>query len=390
MRNALDRYAGIAALTIALTLAATARAEEGVTATEIKIGTMGALTGPFANIIVPQFNGIETVFDEVNAAGGIHGRKLKLVREDDECLPSKGVGAVKKLIYEEKPFMIVGGGCSNAALAQKPEVIAAKIPWVVTAATADGLTEPVNPYVYTSMSTAWSEVYGMLQYAIDQKKTRIAVIWQPDAWGKARIEPLREALKSKNITPVMIEEVATEPADLTPSALKLKALNPDAILMLTFPKAAVPFLRDSMKIGLQTLFIGSSPLVEIDQIAKGAGSPDAVKNLRIIAAPGFGVDDPQLASWKAKVEKRFGDRFNLYHMFGIAGGQFVVEALKRAGPDLTRDKIMTVMSTLETKVDPYAASLKCSPMDHQCHKTLGIFALQDGRVAGVGSTTPSR
>ena len=390
MSESYSKCFSIAALTVALAISQAARAEEGVTAAEIKIGTMGALTGPFAGIIVPQFNGIEVVFDEVNAAGGINGRKLTLVREDDECLPSKGVGAVKKLIYEIKPFMIVGGGCSNAALAQKPEVISAKIPWVVTAATADALTEPVSPYVYSSMSTAWSEVYGMLQYAIDQKKTRIAVVWQPDAWGKARIEPLREAFKSKNITPVMIEEVATEPVDLTPTALKLKAANPDAVLMLLFPKATVPFLRDSLKVGFQSLFIGSSPLVEIDQIAKGAGRPEAVSNMRVLAAPGFGVDDPRLAKWKARIEKRFGDRFNLYHMFGIAGGQFVVEALKRAGPDLTREKILEVMSTLEVEVDPYAGPLKCSPTDHQCHKTLGIFALKDGRVTGVGSTIPTR
>jgi branched-chain amino acid transport system substrate-binding protein len=368
----------------------TANAQDGITSTTIKIGTMGALSGPLSPIIVPQFNAIEAVFEEANAAGGIHGRKILFVREDDECLPSKGVGAVRKLIHEVKPFIIVGGGCSNSGIAQKPEIIAAKIPWIITAATADALSEPANPYIYTSMSTAWSETYGMLQYAIDQGKTRIAVVWQPDAWGKARLEPLKEALKKKGITPIAIEEVAVEPSDLTPTALKLKALNPDAVLMLLFPKAAVPFLRDSAKIGLQPLSIGGSPLVEIDQIAKGAGRADTVKNVRVVAAPGFGVDDPQVAKWKERIEKRFGDRFNLYHLFGVAGGQFAVEALKKAGPNPTREKIMEVMSNLQTKVDVYAGPIKCTPTDHQCHKTLGIFALVDGRVSGVGSTTPTR
>jgi branched-chain amino acid transport system substrate-binding protein len=387
----LDRrlIAGFVALAAA-GFAAPAHAEEGITKDTIKIGTMGALTGPLAPIIVPQFNGIQLVFEEVNAAGGIHGRKIVYVREDDECLPSKGVGAVKKLIHEEKPFMIVGGGCSNAAIAQKPEIIAAKIPWIITAATADSLTEPVHPYIFSSMSAAWTEVYGMLQLAIDEKKTRIAVVWQSDAWGKARIEPLREALKAKGVTAIAIEEIAVEPADVTPTALKIKAANPDAVLLLLFPKAGVPFLRDSFKVGLQPMMIGPSPLVEIDQLAKGAGSADAVKSVRIIAAPGYGVDDPQVAQWKSKVEKRFGDRFNLYHLFGIAGGQFAVEALRRAGPDPTREKIIQAMATLEAKSDVYAGPFKCTPTDHQCHKTLGIFALKDGRVSGVGLTTPTR
>ncbi len=380
----------VTGLSVALAAGGVARAEDGITDDTIKIGTMGALTGPLANIIVPQFNGIEVVFEEANATGGIHGRKIVFVREDDECLPSKGVGAVKKLIFEDKPFMIVGGGCSNAAIAQKPEIAAAKIPWVVTTATADSLTEPVNPYIYASMSAAWTEVYGMLQFALDQGKTRIAVIWQPDAWGKGRIDALKEALQRKNITPVAIEEVPVEPADLTPTALKLKALNPDAVIMVVFPKAAVPFLRDSMKIGWSPLTVGSSPLVEIDQIAKGAGSPNAITNFRVVAAPGYGVDDPKIAKWKTAIEKRFGDRFNLYHLFGISGGQFVVEALKRAGRDITREKIVQVMSTMEVQTDTYAGPLKCTPQDHQCHKTLGIFALQDGRVTGIGKTMPSK
>jgi len=365
-------------------------AEEGITPTTIKIGTMVALTGPLSPLFIPQVNGTQIVFDEVNAAGGIHGRKIEYVREDDECLPAKGVGAIKKLIYEVKPFIIVGGGCSNAAIAEKPEIIAAKIPWIITASTADGLTDPVNPYIFSSISPAWTEAYGILQLAIDEKKQRIAVVYQTDAWGKARIEPLRDALKKKGVVAVAMEEVSPEPTDLTPTALKIQAATPDVVLMLLYPKAAVPFLRDSFKIGLKPTMVGVSPLLEIDQIAKGAGGPETVANFRVLGAAGFAPDDAQVAQWKAKIEKRFGDRFNLYHLQGIAGGQFAVEALRRAGPDPTREKILSAMSTLEAKADTYAGAFKCTPTDHQCQKTLGVFALKDGRITGVGQTTPTR
>jgi branched-chain amino acid transport system substrate-binding protein len=388
MHKQLPRIMGTSLL--ALGLATAAHAQEGITASTIKIGSMVALTGPLAPLFIPQANGTQIVFDEVNAAGGIYGRKIEYVKEDDECLPAKGVGAVKRLLYEVKPFMIVGGGCSNAAIAQKPEIIEAKIPWIITASTADGLTEPVNPYIFSSIPPAWTEAYGILQMALDEKKTKIAVIVQTDAWGKARIEPLREALKKKGVTPVAIEEVSPEPTDLTPTALKLKALNPDAVLMLLYPKAAVPYLRDAFKVGLTPLSIGASPLLEIDQIAKGAGGPDTVKNFRVVGAAGFAADDPQVAQWKAKVEKRFGDRFNLYHLQGIAGGQFAVAALKKAGPNPTREKIIEAMATLEGRADTYAGPWKCTPTDHQCQKTLGVFALKDGRVSAVGNTTPTR
>src|SRR5690606_10574498 len=130
------------ALSFFLLMAHPAVADEvGVTADEIKIGGIGALTGPQAGVIIPQLNGVQAVFDEANSAGGIHGRKIVYVKQDDKCLPSEGVGAVKKLIYDEEPFMIVGGGCSNAAIAQKPEIVNAEIPWVIVASTADSLTE---------------------------------------------------------------------------------------------------------------------------------------------------------------------------------------------------------------------------------------------------------
>jgi len=388
------KLAGWASLTAAALLlgAGGLRAETGVTADSIKIGGMGPLTGPLSNLVLPSLNAIETVFEEVNKAGGVHGRKLIYIKEDDECLPAKGVGAVKKLIHEVQPFMVLGGGCSNAALAQKPEIVEAKIPWVIVASTADSLTEPPNPYIFTTMSAAWMEVYGQLQHALDQGKKRIAIAWQPDAWGKARIEPLKQAFAKNGIEPVAIEEVAVEPTDLTATALKLQQANADAVMMLLFPKAGIPFLRDTMKFGFQPLSVGGSPLAEVDIIAKGVGSPDAVKNFRAVAPAGYGADDAQVANWKALVEKKFpNDRFSVVHMFGISAAQFTVEALRKVGPEPTREKLIQVMANLSLQTDTYAGPLKCTPEDHQCHRVLGIFALnKDGRVSGVGKATPVR
>jgi len=383
---------GLLAAALALgTGAAQAQPVVGVTKDTIKVGGFGAMTGPLSNLVAPQLNGVQAVFEEANEAGGVHGRKIVYVKEDDECLPSKGVGAVKKLIHEIQPFMIVGGGCSNAAIAQKPEIVDAKIPWVIVGSTADSLTEPADPYIFTSMSAAWMEVYGMLQHAIDQGKKRVAVVWQPDAWGKARIEPMYAALKKANIEPVLVEEIAVEPTDLTATVLKLQAAKADAVMLILFPKAAVPYLRDAYKFGFQPLSVGGSPLGEIDVIAKGTGTADAVSNLRSLAAAGYAADDPHVAKWKAIIEKRFpGDRFNVLHMFGISAGQFALEALRKAGPEPTREKVIQVLSTMTMQTDTYSGPLRCVPGDHQCHKTLGVFALKDGRVAAVGKTEPKR
>ena len=380
-----------ALLAAALCTSTAAFAEDGVTKDQITIGGMGPMTGPLAMLVRPALHGVEAVFEEVNDAGGIHGRKLVYVIEDDECLPSKGVGAIKKLIHEVKPFMIVGGGCSNASIAQRPEIIDAKIPWLIVASTADKLTEPAHPYIFTSQLAAWMEVYGLLQHAIDQGKKKIGVIWQGDAWGTARIEPMREALKSKGITAVVVEEVAIEPTDLTPTVLKMQAAGADAVILLLFPKAGIPYLRDAFKFGYQPLTVGASPLAEIDIMAKGVGSEKAMTNFRAVSPAGYSADDPRVQNWKVVIDKRYPkDRFSIVHMFGISAGQLVVEVLRRVGPNPTRDGVLKVMSDIEIQTDTYAGPMSCKPNDHQCHKTLGIFALVNGKVTAVDRATPVR
>src|SRR5882762_2296442 len=100
-------------------LQATQAQVPGVTADTIKIGTFGALTGPGYLYGKLPMNGVEVVFDEINKAGGINGRKLQLVREDDRCDPTAAIGAVKKLVEQDQVFAIIGGGCSNATFAAK-------------------------------------------------------------------------------------------------------------------------------------------------------------------------------------------------------------------------------------------------------------------------------
>src|SRR5215510_1008726 len=127
----MSRLTRFVALATALAIGAGADAlanEPGVTADSIRIGTFGALTGPgylYGKLVM---NGVEVVFDEVNAAGGINGRKLQLIREDDRCDPAGAIAAVQKLVHQDQVFALIGGGCSNATLAARDSIDTAKIP----------------------------------------------------------------------------------------------------------------------------------------------------------------------------------------------------------------------------------------------------------------------
>src|SRR5579883_1403950 len=194
-----------------------AQAQEvpGVTKDQIKIGSFGSLTGPTYLYGKLTMNGVDAVFAKVNEEGGVNGRKLVLVREDDRCDPATAIAAVKRLVFEDKVFAIIGGGCSNAALAARPEVIKDEIPFNVFASVADGISDPVSKYIYTTMTTSSIESRAQLQYAIEHKAKTIAVVSQHDAWGQSRYTPLMEDFKKRGLKPALDLEMTVDDNDAT-------------------------------------------------------------------------------------------------------------------------------------------------------------------------------
>ena len=121
----------------------------GVTADSVKIGYLGAMTGPYYLYGKLIMNGADVVYNEVNRAGGIHGRKIVTVREDDACDAAKAIAATKKLIHQHQVFMVHGGGCSNPTIAARDEIEKTRTFFVVFAAVADRITSPLAPYIFT-------------------------------------------------------------------------------------------------------------------------------------------------------------------------------------------------------------------------------------------------
>ena len=379
------------ALATTLILAAPAAAQEvpGVTKDSIKIGAFGPLTGPSYIYGKMVMNGIDVVFDDVNAQGGIHGRKLVLVREDDRCDPATGIAAVKKLIYQEQVFAINGGGCSNSAIAARDEIEKAKTPWVVFAAVADSVSAPVAPNIYTTALTSSLESYAQVEYALQQKAKRIAIISMRDAWGRQRYQPLLDALKAKGIAPVADEELTPDANDATPQTLKLKAANADAVIIVLYPKPAAVFLRDAAKLGFKPLMIGQTGIADPVAFEEQVATPGATANFVTISMVRYTPEDPAVEKWRKAIEAKFpGDRLSVFNLFGIGSSKVVVEALKRAGPDLTQEKFLKALGELDGfDAEMYGAPITCKTPDHRCHKAPAWLKKEPGGPVKVLAVT---
>lgn len=371
---------------------AAAQSAPGVTADEIKIGALGALTGPgylYGRLIM---NGAEVVYNEVNKAGGVHGRKIVLVREDDRCDAASAIAAAKKLIFQHQVFMLHGGGCSNASIAARPEVEKANVPWVVFASVADEVTLPTAPYIFSTALAASIESAAQLEFALQQGAKRVAVISMRDAWGRARYNPLMETFKRKGVTPVADEEMSPDANDATPQVLRLRQANPDAVLIVLYPKAAAVYMRDAAKLGFKPIQVGQTAVGDLIAFREQVAIPNALERFYTISHVRFTPDDPEMERWRALLEKYFpGDRLSVYNIMGIASASVVVEVLKRAGRDLTRERVRDELNKLKDySTGIYPGVISCTPTDHQCHKTPAWMQLAGDKVKTIGVTPVMR
>ena len=194
------KFRSVVLLCVPLTLfavPANAGDSTGVTKDTIKIGLFGPMTG-VASAIQKQVYGSAAIYKDVNDHGGINGRKIQLVIEDDGCKPDKGVEVVKKLLYDDKVLLLHGAWCSGVALAIKPELAEVAGALIsVLAAASSAISTPVQPNIFHPIVTTQVAGRQMADFAVSKPGAkRIAIIRHSDEWGttysKAAIERLKE------------------------------------------------------------------------------------------------------------------------------------------------------------------------------------------------------
>jgi branched-chain amino acid transport system substrate-binding protein len=385
--NAVQRLTLAALLAGGLARSAVAEVP-GVSATEIRIGTFGPITGANFTFGKLPMQGLEAVFAKVNAAGGINGRKLTLVREDDQCDPANAISVVRKLIFTENVFAIVGGSCSNGVMAAKPDIVEAKIPFVNFAAASNQISAPPVANVFTTMLTSNLESKLQVQYLIDKGIKRIALVSQRDAWGRDRYDSFTADLKARGLALVADEELSMEANDSTAQVLHVQAAKPDAVVLLNYPKPAAIFLRDAARLGFKTTFIGQSVIPDPAAFFTQVGIPGATDSFVTISPIRYPFDDAHVADWKQRLSAMFpNERENSYSLYGIIAGEVVTRALQDAGPNLTREAFIAAMQGLKgLAVDLAPGPMNCT--DHQCAKAAAwVRRTPDGKLEVVSTTS---
>ena len=366
-------------------------AEVGVTDTTIKIGMFGPLTGPVSIYGYPINNGAVALYKEINEQGGINGRKIEIVHEDDGCDPAKTRAAVKKLIHSDKVFMVHGGNCSAAVVAARDEFIESQVPYMVMAATLDSISAPLNKYIFTTTLPGSGDSAVMLNFAktIPGAK-KMAVVRHANEWADAKFKKVEEGYKAAGLDMVVDVQLEAKATDATSAVLKIKAANPDVVFFLLYPGESAVFLRDAEKYSLKGPFVGTTSVMDLQDLAERAGSKTAIKDVYVTAFLKGPIGTPDLAKYTDVYKKQFpNDKVQSLSFYGMSGALTVIDALRRAGRDLTRDKFLAALeSTKNGDAGPAYCQVNLAADRHQGCLDGTIWTLKDGQIVNVGTSFP--
>lgn len=353
----------------------------GITKDTIKLGKHSPLTGPLAPVNIGP--AVKVLIDEVNKAGGVHGRKIELIERDTAWNPSQGVQVAQQLVERDRVFALFGGQGSAIEFAIKDYLVKNKVPDLFQASSAAWIAEPTEKTRFSGIATGEQTGLAIADYlAAKDPRAKIAVIFQNDEYGKAILPPLRRGVQRSGGQ--VVAEISFEivQPDLTPQVQQAVNARPDYIVIeAQGPQAAqmMKALRETLGSRIPVLMGAGFP-----GLTPGTPHLDGIVSAIYIYAPTF-LDKPSVQAAKALMEKN-GVPFNNLALIGVMWVEHMVRALELAGPDPTREGLI---EALETGFDGTWTCSICfgptifGPQDHWSMETLQVVQWSEARGGPV-------
>jgi len=316
-------------------------AETGVFPDKIVFGQVAALEGPAQALGQGMREGILAAFEEANRAGGINGRKLELISLDDGYEPEKTIEATKKIISEEKVFALVGAVGTPTSKAGQPIATEAKVPFIGPFTGAEFLRNPYNRYVVNVRSSYFQETEAWIEHLTkDLGISKIAILYQDDAFGLAGFEGVRIALAKRNMSLVASGTFRRNTTAIKSALLDIMKAKPQAVVTVGPYKPIAEFVKLAHEQKFDPVFVAIS-FVGSDALAHElGGSGSGVIVSQVVPFPGD-ASIPVVAAYQLAM-KALSPRSKpgFVSLEGYLVGRLVVETLKRIPDEPSREAFL--------------------------------------------------
>jgi branched-chain amino acid transport system substrate-binding protein len=336
-----------------------------VTDTEIVIGSHTDLVGPTAIWGVGSINGARMRFNEVNAAGGVHGRRIRFVVEDAQYQVPRAIQAANKLINRDRVFaMLLGMGTpmNNAVLTQQLE---AGVPNIFPLTGARSMVEPLHPMKFTQRGIYYDEVRAAVRYFVEvHGKRHVCAVYQDTEYGQEILEAVQDQVADMDLT--LVETSAHHPTqtEFTAAILRLRRAGCDLVLMGTVHRDTILVLDAARKMGWNSAaWVGNNATYGqvIADADAGEGYYAFIHMAKIYADDNM---TPQVRAWWDAYVQAYNEEPDLPAMEGYRAADVLVMALEQAGRELTLESFLAALEGIEEYTDIFGYRLSFGPDKH--------------------------
>ena len=375
MHRKLAAGAALAVLASAVMLTAPTAA----LAADVKVGSTGPLSGSLSLLGQGVRDGIQVYFDHINEQGGVNGRKIEFISEDDGYEPMRAVASAKKLIEQDKVIALVSpvGTPSNAAMV--PYVEERKIPLFAPYAFSHTLTTPNKRYVFTTLPEVRVQASLLGEYLTKQlKRNKIAVIYQNDDFGQDAVIGFEERMK-KNGVPLTKLPFDRGSTNFSGVVAQARQAGVDDVVFFGIPRDAALIMKESAKMGWKPQFSGHNALGD-PQTFTLAGQQLVDGAIAVAVMEPLDSTKPQVAEFLARQKKYLPKTTpTTYSMHGYNAALIFVEALKRVQGEPTSEKIVAELEKLNGFNTGLMGPITFTSTNHAGSQSAAFMRAKDGK-----------
>lgn len=373
----------LATLALASTLVT---AQQGVSATEITLGSIQDLSGPLAGFGKQARLGMMLAVDEINELGGVNGRKLKLIVEDSGYDPKKAVLAAQKLVNQDKIFMMVGHIGTAQNMAAMPVQFEKNVINFFPITAAREMYEPFHKLKYSFAATYYDQMRRVVPQLVKEKGAKkVCTIYQDDDFGLEVLRGGEAGLKTLNMEYAEKTSFKRGATDFSSQVAKMKAAGCDMVVLGTIIRETIGTIAESRKTGFNPIFLGSSAAYT-DLIHKlGGKAMDGLYATMTVQNPYTDEASQPIRFWANKYKTKFNEDPTVFSVYGYTIINTFINAANKAGKNLTTDSFIKVMDTMTIAPDIFgSAPATFSPTKRLGSDASRLSQIQDGKWKVVG------
>ncbi|MBK6650535.1 MAG: ABC transporter substrate-binding protein [Betaproteobacteria bacterium] len=367
----------------ALTLGTVAQAQttQGVSKTEVLIGSIQDMSGPLAGYGKQARNGMLLRIDELNEQGGVHGRKFKLAVEDSGYDPKKAVLAAQKLVNQDKIFIMAGHLGTAQNMAAMPVQFEKNVINFFPITAAREMYEPFHKLKYSFAATYYDQMRTALPKMVkDKGAKKVCTIYQDDDFGLEVMRGAEAGLKTISMELAEKTSYKRGATDFSSQVAKMKASGCDLVVLGTIIRETIGTIGEARKTGFNPTFFGSSAAYT-DLIHKLGGKPmDGLYATMTVQHPYLDEASQPIRFWANKYKTKFNEDPTVFSVYGYDIIDAIVRATQKAGTNLTTEAFIKAMDTMVIPPDLFgSAESTFSPTKRLGSEVSRLSQIQDGK-----------